>query len=737
MKRTPKRIPSLLLALVLALSLALPAGAVEEGISLDQTKLTLAVGQTVTLTATLSPAYAGEAVTWQSNDTSIAALVPPEDAEDQASPTATFRGVAEGTVTVTATAGGRTATCDITVAQDTPDAVTITPAGPESLPVGKTRQLAAQVHYTLGTQGDQTVSWSSSDPAVATVSGDGLVTAVAEGTATILAVSQAKDALGSAITGECALTVTPARLLPDRLVLSDRNIRVEAGRFVETVLSAPTALLHNGEEDTTDDFTLTYTWTNAAGEAAGTGALLRLEPLAADKETYTCTVTAACKSDSTLTLSDTCRYTVMIHPGTTIGAVASLGQGTRTLDQLMNQAGTLSLIDQLVKGDDEFGLTPAVPGLDSVVFDLNSVTGGEVGTLSAQAGTSYYLEGERPEDALLTQVTFTPRQAGTYGINFQAYGDTLYCGRLEILVQEEDLPPAEGDVVCDAAGFPFTGDDFYHSDAEDPVIAVVFGQPSAGQLVRNLSHGSGTPDDGARYYTNAASDGTYHVSTLSYLPPAGFSGQVTIPMTLLTRQGQEWEDTLTVAVTGKTHSDQFTDVNEATVGTWAADAVDFAYHFGLVNGTDTTLFSPNDPMSRAQLVTILYRAAGSPTMTITTNFDDLDVGAYYYSAVVWANVNGIVNGTAENTFSPNNPITREQLAAILHRYAKATGGDTAVSGNLNAFADKGSVSPYAVEAMAWAVDKGIISGVGENTLAPQGKATRAQVVVMLHRYLAG
>ncbi len=123
-------------------------------------------------------------------------------------------------------------------------------------------------------------------------------------------------------------------------------------------------------------------------------------------------------------------------------------------------------------------------------------------------------------------------------------------------------------------------------------------------------------------------------------------------MTLLTQQGQEWEDTLTVAVTSKTHSHQFTDVNEATVGTWAANAVDFAYHFGLVNGTGEDTFSPSSNMTRAQLVTVLYRAVGSPTMTITTNFEDLDVGAYYYSAVVWANFHGIVNGTSDTTFSP-------------------------------------------------------------------------------------
>ena len=172
------------------------------------------------------------------------------------------------------------------------------------------------------------------------------------------------------------------------------------------------------------------------------------------------------------------------------------------------------------------------------------------------------------------------------------------------------------------------------------------------------------------------------------------------------------------------------------MGTWAANAVDFAYHFGLVNGTGEDTFSPSSNMTRAQLVAVLYRAAGSPTMTITTNFEDLDVGAYYYSAVVWANFHGIVNGTSDTTFSPNDPITREQLATILHRYARTYGGDLSHTGDLSAFTDQNLVSEYAREAMTWAVDKGILTGVGSSTLAPQGKATRAQVVVMLHRYLA-
>lgn len=102
-------------------------------------------------------------------------------------------------------------------------------------------------------------------------------------------------------------------------------------------------------------------------------------------------------------------------------------------------------------------------------------------------------------------------------------------------------------------------------------------------------------EEGRRYYTNAASNGEYHVSTLSYLPNAGFSGRVTLPVTLITQSGKQVEDTLSFYVTSKTHSEQFTDVTETTVGLWAADAVDFAYQFGLVSGVEETSSPPTPP----------------------------------------------------------------------------------------------------------------------------------------------
>lgn len=165
------------------------------------------------------------------------------------------------------------------MAQDTPASVTITPAGPEFLPVGKTRQLTAQVNYTLGSAGNQNVVWSSSDPQVATVDRNGKVTAVAEGTATILAVSEAKDALGSVVTGEYALTVTPARAAAGPAgPLRPAEAGGRPARGVDIVLTAPSALLHNGEADVTDDYTLTYQWTDAQGSPVGTDPTLPGDP---------------------------------------------------------------------------------------------------------------------------------------------------------------------------------------------------------------------------------------------------------------------------------------------------------------------------------------------------------------------------------------------------------------------------------------------------------------------------
>ena len=179
-------------------------------------------------------------------------------------------------------------------------------------------------------------------------------------------------------------------------------------------------------------------------------------------------------------------------------------------------------------------------------------------------------------------------------------------------------------------------------------------------------------------------------------------------------------------------STNFTDVEE---NGWYHTGVDFMVKNGFMNGVADDAFDVDGNLTRAQLVTILYRIAGEPESTATNPFADVADGQWYTNAVIWAAENGIVKGVNTTTFAPNDQITREQIATILLRYAKAE----KVEGKLAGFPDAGKVSDYAADAMAWAVEQGLINGISESDgktyLAPQETATRAQIAVILMRYL--
>lgn len=164
---------------------------------------------------------------------------------------------------------------------------------------------------------------------------------------------------------------------------------------------------------------------------------------------------------------------------------------------------------------------------------------------------------------------------------------------------------------------------------------------------------------------------------------------------------------------------------------WFADAVRYVTGKSLMNGTSTTAFSPNGNMSRAMLATVLYRMSGE-TAEAGSSFGDVSSSAYYAAAVNWASSKGIVNGMGADAFSPNASITREQLAAMLYRYA----GEPSVSADLSAYTDAVSISPYAEKAVEWCVAKGILSGKSATRLAPQDTATRAECAAMLQRFAA-
>ena len=175
----------------------------------------------------------------------------------------------------------------------------------------------------------------------------------------------------------------------------------------------------------------------------------------------------------------------------------------------------------------------------------------------------------------------------------------------------------------------------------------------------------------------------------------------------------------------------FTDVREAD---WFYDDVVYAYENGLFSGTSDTTFSPNASMTRAMLVTVLYRLEGQPTVSGRSGFSDVKLNSYYEDAVTWAADNGIVNGTGATTFSPNANVTREQMAAILYRYAQYKQYGTTASAGLNGFSDAAKVSTYAKAPLSWAVAEKLVNG-SEGKLLPTGNAMRAQVAAILHRFV--
>ena len=178
----------------------------------------------------------------------------------------------------------------------------------------------------------------------------------------------------------------------------------------------------------------------------------------------------------------------------------------------------------------------------------------------------------------------------------------------------------------------------------------------------------------------------------------------------------------------------FGDVKSAD---WFYNDVKYVYEKGMMAGTAADVFAPNATTTRAMIVTILYRLEGSPAVTGTSAFVDVPAGQWYTDAVNWAAANQIVKGTSATTFAPNDSITREQMAAILYRYAQYKGYDVTKQADLSGYSDNGQVSAYAKDALAWANAAKLINGVTNTTLAPQGNATRAQVSAILHRFCDG
>ena len=178
-------------------------------------------------------------------------------------------------------------------------------------------------------------------------------------------------------------------------------------------------------------------------------------------------------------------------------------------------------------------------------------------------------------------------------------------------------------------------------------------------------------------------------------------------------------------------SQQFRDVDR---GQWYHDGVDYAVSHGLFKGVALDRFDPEGTMTRAMLVTVLYRLDGAPAIAPDTGFSDVPENEWYAQAIAWGKLRGIVDGVGGGKFAPEDKVTREQAATILYRYARYKGSDTSAAADISTFRDAASVSAYAEEPMAWSVAEGLIGGIEGNRLDPQGSATRAQLAVILMRY---
>ena len=182
---------------------------------------------------------------------------------------------------------------------------------------------------------------------------------------------------------------------------------------------------------------------------------------------------------------------------------------------------------------------------------------------------------------------------------------------------------------------------------------------------------------------------------------------------------------------GQEYTNPFGDVKSDD---WFSDAIEFVHKKNLMKGVSDNEFEPNEKLSRAMIVTILYRMENEPSASFN-KFGDVNADEWYGAAVAWASENGIVNGVSENEFAPNDNLTREQMAAIIYRYIKFKGKDVSVGENTNilSYTDAESVSEYAVEAICYAVGSGLMKGDSETTLNPSGTATRAETATIIMR----
>ena len=693
-------------------------------------------------------------MTWESSNKSVATV----DANGLV--TAVSAGTA--TITVTTEDGNKTATCAVTVAAATVPVTGVTlNKTSTSLYVGDTETLTATVEPSDAT--NKNVTWNTSDTSVATVN-NGVVTAVSAGTATITVTTA-----DGGFTDTCTVTVTARTYnisaAPGRLDFGSANVGYETAPAAQTVtitntgnqsvtLYQPTA--ENYEIGTLTNTTLT----------PGAAATFTVQPKTGlGVGTYRETITVSGSNGASASL--TASFTVNAIPVTSVTlsqTQASLycnrTPNTITLtatvapDNATNQAVTWTSSDSTVATVDQNGVVTAVAPGTAVI--TAAAADGSGASASCTVTVSRYSSGGGSSssstslsDRAIDDIQ-DARPGDTVEITLRPGRTTLEREVFEELAgQDITLEIDAGDgVLWTVNGLDIPEDTRLHdldldvdlgdSDIPATVLNAVTGEISTVQL--SLAHdgqfgftmtlSAPLGRDNADYWANLY---WYNEETeeLEFQQAARIARDGTAEFAL------DHASDYAIVIDDRSHEPVDLPFNDVPESYWAYDAIQYVYGEGLMAGTSGSAFSPEGTTTRGQIVTILWRLSGSPVVNYLMDFDDVDPAAYYAEAIRWATSEGIAGGYGGGVFGPDDPITREQLAVMLHRYAQHEGCDVSIGEDTNilSYADAFDVSEYAVSALQWACGAGIISGTGDgSTLSPGGSATRSQVAMILMRF---
>lgn len=712
-------------------------------LALSQQTLALTKGGEAVLSVNAEPwgAVPASAVTWSSDNEAVAAV-------DNGTVTA----AAPGTATITAEVNGKSLTCSVTVSYAGVDGISLDRSA-LTLVSGGSTALTATVSPS---NADQTVTWTSSDEAVATVAQDGTVTAVATGEAIITASAGAYRA-------SCTVTVTGADVdvlpsteptetedqLPDGLddevkeavneaagtVNADSALsqaaQEQAGQLADS--AEKDELLQKGQSELGSEeivlYTQTYLQVTTVDALTGTDGSINSVTLDISPKGQVVASTASTAGDinqgNSVVVKEIPQEDLNITGTAHVTLTLPDDFASKTI-YIKHQASNGRTYFYTAEADERANLTFSTRhGFSPFTFSLTNEA-------AAQVGDVGYADLQDAIDAVADGGTITVLKDGLGTVTIQG-------SKTFTLVKGEDVDTLP--TLVAASGYRLTD----HGNGSYTISRRSSGGGSSGSATYTVSVDSSRHGD-VTVSPKSASKGT--TVTITVKPDDGYElDELTVTdkdgdsiklkdkgdgrFTFTMPASKVTVEAVFTALEQEEEQPLFSDVAEDD---WYYDAVAYVAENGIMSGTDGSRFSPNGTLTRAMLSQILYAMEDKPAVSGAATFSDVAAGAWYADAVNWTAAQGIVAGMGENSFAPDAPVTREQLSLILYGYARYKGYDTSASVSLSGYADRDSVAVWAADSMGWAVSEGLISGRPGGYLDPAGTATRAEVAQILMNF---